>query len=90
MPGKKIVMIISAEISYYPLKDKYLMPIQQFIDNLGAYNELFVRPNGMSTHVVGDYEQVFVALTTEIKKAFEVPDSVFVIKLLNTDMRGIE
>ncbi len=83
-------MIISAEISYYPLKDKYLVPIQQFIDRIDAYSELFVRPNGMSTHVIGEYDQVFLALTTEIKRAFEVPDSVFVIKLLNTDMRGIE
>lgn len=90
MPIKKRVMIISAEVSYYPLKDKYLVPIQQFIDRIDAYPDLFVRPNGMSTHVIGEYDQVLAALSTEIKRAFEVPDSVFVLKLLNTDMRRVE
>lgn len=83
-------MTISAEISYYPLKEEYLKPIQSFIDRISEYKDLNVRPNGMSTHIIGEYDKVMSALTFEIKKSFEVPSSVFVIKLLNGDMREVE
>lgn len=83
-------MTISAEISYYPLKDEYLEPIKDFIRRLNEYQEITVRTNGMSTHLIGEYDQVMTALTQEIKKTFALPHSVFVLKLLNTDMRDIE
>lgn len=83
-------MIISAEISYYPLKDDFLEPIGDFIERMRAYEELTVRVNGMSTHVIGEYDRVMMALKKEIKQSFELPHSVFAIKFLNTDMREVE
>lgn len=83
-------MTISAEVSYYPLKDEYLEPIKDFIHRLKEYQEITVRITGMSTYLIGDYEQVMTALTQEIKKTFALPHSVFVLKLLNTDMREVE
>jgi len=83
-------MTISAEISYYPLKEHFLGPIQNFIDRLQAYEELFVRPNGMSTHVIGDYDRVMDALSKEMKTSFKDPHSVFALKILKGDMREVE
>lgn len=83
-------MTISAEISCYPLKEDFLGPIQNFIDRLQAYEELFVRPNGMSTHVIGDYDKVMEVLNKEMKTSFENPYSVFALKILNGDMREVE
>jgi uncharacterized protein YqgV (UPF0045/DUF77 family) len=81
---------ISVEISYYPLNEAYIEPIKDFIRRLSAYEKLFVRKNGMSTHVAGPYDQVFDALKTEIKKSMELPHSVFVMKILNGDLRDNE
>lgn len=83
-------MKISVELSFYPLRDEFLKPISDFIDHLKEYNSLFVRVNGMSTHVVGDYDEVMDALKTEMKAALEIPHSLFVMKVLNTDLREIE
>ncbi len=82
-------MIISVDISYYPLKDSYLAPISQFIENLNTYPEILVRTNPMSTQLIGPYSSVFNALQTEIKRSFENPDSVFVLKIVNMDLTEI-
>ena len=82
-------MNISVEVSYYPLHDKYIPPIQGFIDRLNTYDALIVKTNGMSTQVFGGYHEVFDALQTEIKAAFEVPHSVFVLKVINADLQEI-
>lgn len=83
-------MKISVEISFYPLRDEFLRPISDFIDQLKAYDTLFVRVNGMSSHVVGEYDDVMDALKTEMKASLEIPHSVFVMKVLNMDLREIE
>ncbi|MCF8302077.1 MAG: hypothetical protein K9I94_02290 [Bacteroidales bacterium] len=80
-------MNISVDISYYPLKKEYLNPIQDFIDRLKARKSIEVRVNGMSTQVFGTYDEVMKALSEEIKRSFEVPDSVFVLKVVNDDLR---
>ena len=82
-------MNISVEVSYYPLHDQYIPPIQAFIDRLNTYDALIVKTNGMSTQVFGTYGEVFNALQTEIKAAFEVPHSVFVLKVINADLQEI-
>jgi len=82
-------MKISVEISYYPLQEQYLVPIQKFIDRLNTYTSLLVRTNGMSTQVFGEYDDAFGAISTEIKAAFSVPHSVFVLKVINADLEEI-
>ena len=82
-------MKTSVEISYYPLGENYLKPIGDFIDRLNTYDELIVQTNGMSTQVFGDYDAVMKAITREIKISIELPHSVFVMKVINTDLHVI-
>ena len=82
-------MNTSVEISYYPLQEQYLKPIGAFIDRLNTYDGLVIRTNGMSTQVFGAFDEVMGAITAEIKKSFEVPHSVFVLKVINADLQEI-
>lgn len=83
-------MIISVEISFYPLKDQYLEPISNFIERIQTYKAFFVRVNGMSTHISGEYDEVMDALKKEVRTSLKLPDSVFVMKILNADLRATE
>jgi len=82
-------MTISFDISYYPLGTEYIPHILDFIQRLKAYPELRVLTNGMSTQVFGDFDAVMDAVKTEIRKSFELPDSVFVIKIVNADRSAV-
>ncbi len=79
-------MNTSVEISYYPLNVEYIPPIKGFIERMNKYEKLRVRTSGMSTQVFGEYAEVMKALTTEIEKSFELPHSVFVMKIINADL----
>lgn len=79
-------MNTSVEISYYPLNVEYIPPIKGFIERMNNYDELIVRTDGMSTKVFGEYKSVMHALTHEIEKSFELPHSVFVLKIINADL----
>lgn len=78
-------MRISVEISYYPLLEKYIPPIRDFIDRLNTHKNIDVKTSGISTHIFGEYSDVMGILTKEIEKSFEVPHSIFILKLLNSD-----
>ncbi len=79
-------MRISVEISYYPLQEEYIPAILSFVDRLKEYPKLQIDGNGMSTHVFGDYSEVMEVLTREIKKSFDIPHSVFILKIINSDL----
>jgi len=79
-------MKVSIDISMYPLKEQYCQPIIDFIDKLETYPKVAVQRNSMSTHIYGDYQEVMDTLNTEILKVLEqIPETVFVIKLIGTD-----
>lgn len=81
-------MNLSVEISYYPLHgDDFTEPIRAFIDRLNTHPEIETQTNGMSTQVFGNYDDVMNILHEEIKTSFENPYSVFVMKLVNADLR---
>lgn len=80
-------MNISVEISYYPLQDEYVQSILEFIDRLKSYSELQINSTGMSTQVFGNYGDVMRVLTIEIEKSFTIPSSVFVLKIINSDLQ---
>ena len=80
-------MKASVEISYYPLKSEFVTPILDFIKRLNTHSEIEARTNGMSTQVFGEYEQVMQILTREIGQSFELPHSVFILKIVNADLR---
>ena len=76
-------MKISVEISYYPLNESYIPPIQDFINRVKQHTSIEVFTNGMSTQVFGDYDQVFDILKQEIRASFDLPHSIFVMKVIN-------
>ncbi len=80
-------MNTSVEISYYPLKDEFIPPIKNFIGRLNAYDFITVKTSGMSTQVFGKYFDVMEILTKEIHKSFELPHSVFILKIVNADLQ---
>ncbi len=83
-------MNTSIEISYYPLNDAYIPPIKDFIARLNTYRSLTVKTSGMSTQVFGEFDEVMDAIKTEIKLSFDLPHSVFVLKIVNADLNHID
>ena len=79
-------MNTSIEISYYPLNVEYIPPIKGFIERMNSYDNLRVKTSGTSTQIFGEYDELMQALTREIKKSFELPHSVFVMKIINADL----
>lgn len=79
-------MKTSVDISYYPLNVEYIPPILDFIGRLNNYEGIIAQTNGMSTQVFGEYFDVMDAITKEIHKSFEIPHSVFVLKIINADL----
>lgn len=79
-------MKTSVEISYYPLNQEYIPPIQNFIDRINTYPNLVVRTNTMSTQIFGEYKDIMNALTKEIEASFNLPHSIFVMKIINADL----
>ncbi len=82
-------MNISVELSYYPLAEEYIPPIKDFIARLNGYEAMQVKTNGMSTQVFGEYQYVMDALVREIRLSFELPHSVFVMKIVNADLNYV-
>ncbi len=80
-------MNISVDISYYPLKEEFIPPIKGFIERLNYHDSIVVKTNGISTQVFGDYFDVMEIITKEIHKSFELPHSVFVLKIINADLQ---
>lgn len=82
-------MNISLDISYYPLCGEHIPPILDFIDRLKSNKQLLVRGNGLSTQVFGDFDQVMDFVKEEIRKSFELPHSVFILKIVNVDQSAV-
>jgi uncharacterized protein YqgV (UPF0045/DUF77 family) len=80
-----LAMNISLDISYYPLSQEHIPPIFDFIERIKRYPNITVRTNGLSTQVFGDFDSVMDIVKEEIRKSFELPDSVFVLKIVNVD-----
>ncbi|NVJ49354.1 MAG: hypothetical protein HWE13_08505 [Gammaproteobacteria bacterium] len=81
-------MILSVEMSLYPLKEGYLPDIQGFIDYLHSVADLYVKTNNMSTQVCGDYDVVMNLLTTGLKPIMAQQfKAILVCKFLNSDIR---
>jgi uncharacterized protein YqgV (UPF0045/DUF77 family) len=74
---------IGVELSLYPLNAQFIPPIKDFIDRLHADGRFKVVTNSLSTQVFGQYDEVFSALTRELRVTFENNDkAVFVMKVI--------
>jgi uncharacterized protein YqgV (UPF0045/DUF77 family) len=83
-------MNTSVEISYYPLEVEFIPHIKDFIARLNSHEKIRVQTNGMSTQVFGSYFDVMQILTGEIHKSFELPHSVFIMKIINADLNIVD
>ncbi len=83
-------MEISVDISMYPLQKDFEAPILAFIAALEKEKSVEVIRNELSTQVHGDYTTIMQMLEKEILSVFtEIPDSIFVIKLVGNNRKGI-
>jgi uncharacterized protein YqgV (UPF0045/DUF77 family) len=83
-------MEISVDISLYPLQEGYEKPILAFIAALEKEQGIDVVRNELSTQVHGDYHTIMQLLEKEILSVFdEIPHSIFVIKLVGNNRKGI-
>ncbi len=82
-------MKLVVEISLYPLWEKYIEPIQNFIDCLNNYSQLYVETSTTSTLVSGEYDEVMTILGREMQRTHQqVGQAIFVCKFLNGDKMG--
>lgn len=80
-------MMLSVELSYYPLADDFKPPIRDLIARLQA-GAVEVRPNRLSTHLFGEYQEVMDVLGDAMKWSFETyGKAVFVAKFIEGDRR---
>ena len=83
-------MEISVDISMYPLQREFEAPILAFIDKLEREKSVEVVRNELSTQVHGDYKTIMLLLEKEMFSVFtEIPDSIFVMKFVGNNRRGI-
>ncbi|MBT8343790.1 MAG: hypothetical protein HKP62_08925 [Sulfurovum sp.] len=84
-------MQISVDISLYPLKELgYEEPILAFIAALEKEPNVDIVRNELSTQIHGEYAIIMQLLDKEIYSVFEeIPDSVFVLKLVGNNRKGI-
>lgn len=76
-------MDIGIEVSLYPLDAEYIPVIKDFIERLNARPRLKIVTNSMSTQIFGAYDDVFAAVTAEVRPTFERGGkAVFVMKVL--------
>ena len=82
-------MKISVDISMYPLQSEFEKPISTFIEALAKEREVNITRTELSTQIYGEYDTIMRLLEKEIRSVFEqIPQSVFVIKLVGEDRRG--
>ncbi len=73
-------MKLSIEITMYPLEDKYLPIIENFIEHLKSYNDIKLEVFPTSTVIYGDFDNV---LSSSIKWNINNKNkAVFVTKFL--------
>ncbi len=76
-------MTVSVEISYYPLLDEFIEPVNIFIENLSG-GEIKIEVGKMSTIITGEYNFVMTRITESMGEMMKKYPSVFNLKLSNS------
>ena len=80
-------MIVTVDISLYPLSDEFEPRVIEFIHRLREYPDIEVITNQMSTQLRGEYDAVANALTECQREQMESGGKmVFVVRWLNSDL----
>ena len=77
-------MIVTAELSLYPLESEFESDIISFIKYLKAQADIEVHSHSMSTYIIGESGIVFRAIQEAFEKISQSVDtSSLVIKMVN-------
>lgn len=76
-------MIVSVEISLYPLGQDSNNAIDVFIHLLADNRNLVVEPGKMSSIITGELSEIMKTLNTSMEKVFEENPAVFNLKISN-------
>ena len=79
-------MIVSIEISVYPLTENYKTTVKAFIRLLSENSNLKIKVNGISTQVFGELSEIMPSLEKAIQSCFETQKASVVVKFLGTDL----
>jgi uncharacterized protein YqgV (UPF0045/DUF77 family) len=77
-------MLITLEISYYPLQNNYENLVEEFIQEISKNNNIQIITGVMSSLIIGEYEEVMKVLEKSMKEFLEKYPSVFKISLSNS------
>jgi uncharacterized protein YqgV (UPF0045/DUF77 family) len=77
-------MIVTVEISYYPLTENFNTPISEFIDLLSKNDKIKVELGKMSSSITGEYQDVMKTLNESMEVMMETNPSVFNMKISNS------
>lgn len=76
-------MIITAEISYYPLTDNFSEPINRFIE-LISKKDIQMEQGKMSTILIGEYQEIMNVLNESMQELMNSYPSIFTLKISNS------
>ncbi len=74
-------MTSTIEISYYPLRDDYPDYVLLFLEKLRSIEGIEIHTNGMSTILIGEFDQMWVSLGAFMMNEFDSVASLFVMKV---------
>lgn len=76
-------MLLTAEITMYPLKEDYIPPIQAIIDRLNTYPDIKLQTFPTATVMMGEYDQVMNNLSDAMQWSYkEYGKAVFIVKFI--------
>ena len=79
-------MQVSIDVSLYPLNEKFIPQIDDFICDSKKYHNIEVRPNSMSTQLLGAFDDLMNILKIETEKPFKKEiNSILNLKIVNGD-----
>ena len=76
-------MRIAVDLSLYPFHQDYNQEVQHFLDTLPRPAGVTITTNALSTHLVGEYDEVMALLSRQLRPTFERLAALFVIKITN-------
>lgn len=80
-------MLVTLEISKYPLDKDYKKPIKDFIKRMNTNPDFTVITSATNTQISGEYNAVMQRVQNEIKTSFKKYGKVvFVMKIFNGDL----
>ena len=69
------------------MQEEFIPSILDFVHRLKSYSNIQVVSTSMSTQVFGEYDDLMTVIAKEIKKSMDIPHSVFILKIINSDLQ---